>query len=309
MSKRFRAFIEKAFTCRRAATAKPNGEFNLRDYMPPFSQQDHATARRNGYRDAQEQWLWESKGKLGAHAEIERRKRAKLETLLAMESDGVPMEDLGDLAGKANRLPAWSDFSGPPAVRIPDNPEVRKVKVAGIVNRYIALLEKMDKRGLDLQTSEDDVQYEDKRFLLYARHERDEIARRLEACGEDIETVHEGIRTGAVRRVDRIRVIVPSDDPLIRRIQEDEEAAMGESADEDGGEQENTLAVVVEANTRIPGKSAQDHAAGARREDGEETESEETDDAAADEPDEEDHDEQTPESENAWDTGWSDPWS
>jgi hypothetical protein len=308
MNKRITGFIKKAFAPKPAQAKKPGKEFNLREYMPSFSARDHAIARRNGYSDAQEQWLWENKGRLGTHAEIEGRKRARLETLLAMESEGVPMEELISLSEKARQLPACSGSNELTEVRVPDNSEVRKVKVTGMLNRYIALLEKMDARGLDFEMSEDDVPYEDKRFLRYMKHERDEIARRLEACGECIDSVHEDIRLGAVRRVDHVRVIVPSEDPLIQKIQEEENAQMCESSEEEeDSEKENTLTIVLEESAHIPGKTTGNDTTDNNHED---NESEDTDES-----NDEDQEEDTAGNEEGWadgggwDAGWSDPWT
>ena len=105
MSGKFVGFIRKALYGSRSGPSRhvpSHREFNLRDYMPKFSAQDHAIARENGYRDAEDQWLFESKGELATHAEIERRRQAKLQKLLDMESDGVPMEDLIGIAKRSS---------------------------------------------------------------------------------------------------------------------------------------------------------------------------------------------------------------
>ena len=193
--------------------------FDLTKHAPQFTAKDHEAARAQGYRDALDKFLWEMGGKLADEGARKRKLQSKAQMRADLEGEGLSTEELGGLSEEAARLPRYPHYEPKPEVHAPKDPYMRNAQVQGMVNRLIQLDERFRDHGVSLFDEEADVSPELREKYRWAQMERQRVAKRLVAFGEDPSEIEEGIQSGDLQR--NMEIPAPdeaSEDPDVRRV-------------------------------------------------------------------------------------------
>ncbi len=174
--------------------------FDLTKHAPQFTAKDHEAARAQGYRDALDKFLWEMGGKLADEGARKRKLQSKAQMRADLEGEGLSTEELGGLSEEAARLPRYPHYEPKPEVHAPKDPYMRNAQVQGMVNRLIQLDERFRDHGVSLFDEEADVSPELREKYRWAQMERQRVAKRLVAFGEDPSEIEEGIQSGDLQR-------------------------------------------------------------------------------------------------------------
>lgn len=167
------------------------------DPSEPPSPEEEEVARAEGCFDAEERRMWmeETDKFIDSHEDMHNRARCAF--LYDLESVGVAGM-LGPVSRAAHMLPGEPKLGPPDEVHPPKDPMMRAAQVAGMRTYLVRIHQKLRETGAgpseDPETGETYWPYN--RDTAYYLEERNRIARRLKAFGEDIEAIEDSIKPG-----------------------------------------------------------------------------------------------------------------
>ncbi len=209
--------------------------FDARRYAPEFTEQDHQAAREEGYESAQERWHEDFAYKqfVDYHDGVELRRRAALRK--NQEETGVTPERLGVMSEAATNLPQDPDLHEPTEVSVPKHPYIREAAVAGMQNNLIKFLERCAEEGIPPEALEDeDGEWSGNEKLADRQRQWQSLGQRLDAFGEDIGDIAEGIEAGDIEFQEELPTMPEPKDPELQRVYDiyDEDRKRNGLADE-----------------------------------------------------------------------------